>query len=70
MLAKVQKNHLQNYNYVLQGRTRQNNELTSATSEPPTSIQNSTDSTTGGADATEVTSVSCGAEDGAKNEAA
>jgi hypothetical protein len=54
---RVQK-HLQNYTYNLGHQTPYNNELTSVTSEPPITLQNSA----GGTEATEVTSLPCGAD--------
>ena len=53
---RVQQKHLQNSTYNLGYQAPYSNEVTSATSEPPISLQHST----GGMEATEVTSLSCG----------
>jgi hypothetical protein len=55
---RIQQKHLQNYTYVLRHQTPYNNEVASATSEPPIALQNST----GGMEATEVTSLPFGAD--------
>lgn len=47
-----------NYSYVLKHQTPYNNEVTSVTSEPPIAMQKSA----GGMEATEVTSLPCGAD--------
>jgi hypothetical protein len=57
-VMRVQQKHLQNYSYVLRHQTPYNNEVTSVTSEPPIELQNSA----GGMEATEVTSLPCGAD--------
>ena len=52
---EIQQKHLQNHTYILNHQTPYNNEVTSATSEPPIALQNSA----GGMEATEVTSLPC-----------
>jgi hypothetical protein len=54
---RIQQKHLQSYAYILRHQTPYNNEITSVTSEPPIALQNSA----GGMEATEVTSLPCGA---------
>jgi hypothetical protein len=60
---RVQQKHLQSYAYILRHQTPYNNEVTSATSKPPITLQNSA----GGMEATEVTSLSSGV-DAAEND--